>query len=404
MQSHPTFESLESRRLASASLNTNLLQNGDAENAEGTTTPGLIVPVPGWKTTGNFTIVEYDAAGFPDHGTPGPDDRGRNFFAGGNTTNQTIASSATQDVNVSSLAADIDAGRVKYDLSAWLGGWKKEDDEIEMRIAFLKATTAKTDGWLIAHGPDADDRGGLTAFALRSMRGTVPSGTRTIRVALFTRYRQGRYIDGYADDVSLTLSSKAAPNTGFVSGSVFNDLNGNGKKNTNDKALAGVTVFADVDGDGKLDATEPRATTDAGGAYSLNNVPTGQALVRMLPPAGFRVSSAAVQKVNVTEGLTTNASTFLATQMAAISGKVQWDDDEASAFANGTVYIDRNNNGRLDAGEQSTRSNDKGEFSIVVPRGSYTVRIDDAIGVAPLKVRVGKGQFSTGHVITIPPQ
>jgi hypothetical protein len=404
MKSHATFELLESRRLASVSLGTNLLQNGDAENAEGGTTPNMVLPVPGWKVTGNFTIVEYDSTGFPDHGTPGSDDRGRNFFAGGKTDGTTVASSATQDVNVSSLATDIDAGRIKYDLSAWLGGWKREDDEITMCAAFLNTTNPpdKTSGWLIAHGPDADDRGGLTAFALRSMRGTVPSGTRTIRVALFTRYRQGAYIDGYADDVSLTLSSKAAPNTGFVTGNVFNDGNGNGKKNTNDKALAGVTVFADVDGDGKLDAGEPNAATDASGAYLLAKVPMGSVSVQLIALAGFRASSAATQKVNVTAGLTAAASPFLATQTSLISGKVLWDNGEP--FEGRTIYIDGNGNGALDAGETASRIDAKGRFSLVAPRGSYTLRVTDVTGVVPLKVRVGKGQFSSGHVITIPPQ
>jgi hypothetical protein len=414
MKARIAFESLESRQLASVSpgvlLGTNLLVDGNAENAEGATTPDMVLTVPGWKVNGNFTIVEYDSAGFPDHGTPGSDDRGRNFFAGGKSDATHRTSSATQDVAVASLATDIDAGRIKYDFSGWLGGYKKEGDEVEMRIAFFNTTNPpdKTGGWLVAHGPDAADRQNLTAFAQRSMSGTVPAGTRTIRVGMFTTYHNGAYIDGYADDMSLTLASNAKPGTGFVSGTVFNDVDGDLRKSSKEKGLAGATVFVDKDNDRKLDTDEPRATTEATGAYTLANVPKGRAVVRMIVPTGFRASLSAVQSLRVNAGLTTIADPFAGTQTALITGKVVWqpaaNDVSARPFRGGAVFIDLNHNGKFDLTDRGSMLDDEGQFQLTAPRGAYTILVDQTEGVSPLNVRVGKAQVSTGHVITVPPQ
>jgi len=62
----------------------NLLVDGDAESAAGSGS-GDVVPVPGWTTAlGNFTAVTYNPGfGGPDIGSPGPVDRGLNYFAGG---------------------------------------------------------------------------------------------------------------------------------------------------------------------------------------------------------------------------------------------------------------------------------------------------------------------------------
>src|SRR5205814_10241554 len=60
----------------------NLLVNGDAEAAAGSATGGS-VPIPGWTSVHGATAVQYGAPDFPDSGSPGPLERGVNFFAGG---------------------------------------------------------------------------------------------------------------------------------------------------------------------------------------------------------------------------------------------------------------------------------------------------------------------------------
>jgi hypothetical protein len=66
----------------------------------------------------------------------------------------------------------------------------------------------------------------------------------------------------------------AAPTQTSFSGTVFNDLNGNGVQDAGEPGLAGWTVWLDDDRDGIFNNNEPSATTNANGNYFLNT--TGQ--------------------------------------------------------------------------------------------------------------------------------
>jgi hypothetical protein len=77
----------------------------------------------------------------------------------------------------------------------------------------------------------------------------------------------------------------------WIRGQKFNDLNGNGIKNSTDPGLEGWTIFLDSDNDGALDPNENRTVTDATGAYSF-----------YLPPGTYRVRE--VQKIGWTRTTT----------------------------------------------------------------------------------------------------
>src|SRR5207249_3099654 len=93
----------------------NLIVNGNAEQGANSPT-GDPVTVPGWTTSSAFTVVDYkqpgDNSGFPNIFAPAPPDRGKQFFAGGFGA----AANASQDIDVSANAADIDAGQVVCDI------------------------------------------------------------------------------------------------------------------------------------------------------------------------------------------------------------------------------------------------------------------------------------------------
>jgi hypothetical protein len=57
----------------------------------------------------------------------------------------------------------------------------------------------------------AADRGGQTAMLPRSATGAVPSGTRSIQVVMTATREEGTFNDGYADNVSLSLSVGPQP-------------------------------------------------------------------------------------------------------------------------------------------------------------------------------------------------
>jgi hypothetical protein len=179
----------------------NLIVNGDAESGPGGDGT-VVVPVPGWMTSGNFTVIKYSTgAGFPTPTDPGPPNRGENFFGGGPDS---ASSSATQSINVSSSATAIDAGKVAYGLSGYLGGFGSQEDNAVLTITFNSATNAALGTASI--GPvTATDRNNATGLLPRATSGIVPAGTRQIDVLLQMTRTGGNSNDGYADNLALVL-------------------------------------------------------------------------------------------------------------------------------------------------------------------------------------------------------
>lgn len=188
----------------------NLIVNGDAESGTGssdsaTTAP---IPTPGWTTTTNITEHTYDPAGsgnFPDVNAGAAIGGGNQFFAGGPANGAgNDVETATQDVAVSTAAAEIDAGGVTATLAGDLGGFATQTDQAAVTATFL-GSAGDALGTLTIGPVTAVDRNNTTALLPRSSAGTAPPGTRTIRVVLTATKFEGSYNDAYADNISLTL-------------------------------------------------------------------------------------------------------------------------------------------------------------------------------------------------------
>jgi hypothetical protein len=190
----------------------NLIVNGNAESGTGssdssTTAP---VPIPGWTTTTNLTQHTYDPAGsaaFPDVNASAAIGGANQFFAGGpaNGSAGNTVETATQDVAVSTAAAEIDAGGVTAALSGDLGGFSTQGDNAALTATFLGSAGEQL-GTLSIGPVTAADRNNTTQLLPRSGSGTVPPGTRTVRVVLTATKTDGSYNDAYADNISLVLS------------------------------------------------------------------------------------------------------------------------------------------------------------------------------------------------------
>ena len=90
-----------------------------------------------------------------------------------------------------------------------------------------------------------------------------------------------------------------------VSGTVFNDLNGNGVRERTEPSLAGGTVFVDMNNNGTHDTGEPSAvSTDSNGSWSIGGVAPGTRVIRQVPPSGFRQTAPAAgfHTVTLTSG------------------------------------------------------------------------------------------------------
>jgi hypothetical protein len=193
----------------------NLIVNGNAESGTGssdssTTAP---VPIPGWTTTTNLTEHTYDPAGsaaFPDVNASAAIGGANQFFAGGpaNGSAGNTVETATQDVAVSTAAAEIDAGGVTATLSADLGGFSTQGDNAALTATFLGSAGEQL-GTLSIGPVTAADRDNTTQLLPRSGSGTVPPRTRTVRVVLTATKTDGSYSDAYADNLSLTLAGSS---------------------------------------------------------------------------------------------------------------------------------------------------------------------------------------------------
>lgn len=173
--------------------------------------------------------------------------------------------------------------------------------------------------------------------------------------------------------------------SGVVAGRKWTDLNGNGEHDLDEPGLAGVTIYADHNLNGRLDANEPSVVTaaddpvtdfDESGFYQLETQVGFQA-IREVVPGGFRqtfpISDAAspleqgAHYVNIEPGDFIDGLDFgnqpIETGSASVSG-VKWDDANYDGQRNGSeqgvggiiVYSDLDFNGQWDADEPHTET------------------------------------------------
>ena len=168
----------------------NLVVNPGAETADG------------WSFEGNFTALPYsDDLGFPTPAQSASWSGGANFFAGGTDT---PASAATQSIDVTASAREIDAGRVTLALSALIGGYEDQEDAATVTATAVDAGGNPLASTALATATVAERRAQTTLLP-RSATGPVPRGTRTIAVRLASVRAGGNFNDGYVDNVSLSL-------------------------------------------------------------------------------------------------------------------------------------------------------------------------------------------------------
>jgi hypothetical protein len=192
-------------------LGVELLRNGGAagdELGEASDDTSLAAPPPYWyQPGGTMTQVVYGSPSPAAARSDAPAGSGSYFFSGGNSANPT----ADQYIDVSPLAAQIDAGQIHYRLAGAFGGYGSSPDSAWLTVFFANdAATLGTDG---IGGFTAADRGNVTKLIPTSHGGVLPAGTRYITVQLSAERGHDAnppYNTGYADDLSLRLPEPAA--------------------------------------------------------------------------------------------------------------------------------------------------------------------------------------------------
>jgi hypothetical protein len=176
---------------------------------------------------------------------------------------------------------------------------------------------------------------------------------------------------------------------------VFEDMNADGVKQSNEPAYSGVVIYGDVNGNGKRDEGEPSTTSDGQGNYSLT-IALGTTTIREETPSGGTCSfpTGCAYTVDLaknspppppdvnTRAVDPTGKDFGNWRPASVSGTVVNDAngngvrDLGEAGVGGIqVYADLNGNGALDAGEPSTTSAADGSYTVAgLKPGGYVIR------------------------------
>lgn len=200
-----TFTVTQAASSGGSTSSGNLVVNGDAETGTANGFAGQ-PSIAGWTTDGNVAIVAYtDGGGDLTPTSPGPSNRGNNYFSGGGAG----VSKMSQTIDVSSYATAIDGGSQPYTLEGWLGGYDGQDDNATVQATFL-SVLGVTLGTATIGPVLSADRGGVSELMDVSTTGKIPANTRKVLIAVTFTRTSGSDNDGLMDNLYFGLSSGGA--------------------------------------------------------------------------------------------------------------------------------------------------------------------------------------------------
>jgi serine-aspartate repeat-containing protein C/D/E len=178
--------------------------------------------------------------------------------------------------------------------------------------------------------------------------------------------------------------------TGSISGAKFNDINGDGTRQTADLGLAGWTIYLDTNRNSALDVGERSVVTSSSGEYRFSNVGPGEYRVREVQQTGWRPTApvGGSHLVVVTAGQNVTGKLFGNQRIGtAILRGIKFEDRNGNglrestepALANWRIYLDLNNNGVRDVSaaleEPQAITNSSGQYSFTALQpGTYRIR------------------------------
>ncbi len=123
---------------------------------------------------------------------------------------------------------------------------------------------------------------------------TLPLGVHQIREVVSSQFVQTSPPSGFhtaviqsRGDVVSGLDFGNAPNTAALSGLKYDDVNGDGDRDSGEFGLSDVSIYLDLNDNNVLDFNEPTQLTNASGFYSFVNLAPGSYVVREFVEPGF---------------------------------------------------------------------------------------------------------------------
>jgi hypothetical protein len=202
-----------------------------------------------------------------------------------------------------------------------------------------------------------------------------------------------------------TVSTPGA--TGSISGTVFQDLNGDGARQTNEPALPGMTIYLDGNDNGRQDPGERVVSSGSDGRYVFDALVEAEYRVAEAVPAGGALTMPAARSyaINLIAGQVVTGRDFgnralgtpdgppaggggpvvgepSAPVFGQIAGHVFEDldldgmrDNGEAGIRKARVYLDLNSNGRRDRSEPLKETAADGSYDFAgLPSGIYAVR------------------------------
>jgi hypothetical protein len=170
-----------------------------------------------------------------------------------------------------------------------------------------------------------------------------------------------------------------------ISGTIFNDANVDGVRQSTEKPIANQLVFLDLNFNGAREFNEPATVTDSKGQYAFKNLTAGVFWVRTGVPSGYRQTAPGTLYFSVVStGFDIQANKdFGFTTTGIVRGTVFNDTNHDGVkqitefgLSGITVYLDKNNNGKFDSGEKSRKTTSAGTWRFNgLSSAKYTVRV-----------------------------
>ncbi|HZK82317.1 MAG TPA: SdrD B-like domain-containing protein, partial [Humisphaera sp.] len=203
---------------------------------------------------------------------------------------------------------------------------------------------------------------------------TLPSGSYTFTGASTLASSSAQTTTPAAP--SPVAKTKAVTATASISGTVFNDVNGNSSRQSSEEGLSGRKVDLEIAGKGSVG--QRTAITDSKGNFSFTNLPAGGYILIIPAPAGWRSTTAIASgdRLTLTSGEKTTSLRFgqqIIPPFTVTSTRVTDPLDHTKDLV--TFYV-RNNGVGATAGTRNLLAID----ATLSSPGGLLIRTDDADG------------------------